>query len=319
MRGNDPRLAITRIPCEILSVDYLLGGGFARGRHSEIYGGYSVGKTYTTYRLIASAQRRGHRCAFVDVEGTFDPQFATSSGVDINSLQYHQQEHGNRVIDFIETLLRGGTFGVIVMDSIAALLPKSELENDMEAGSYGTQQAKLMSAALRKLTAANSSTCLVYINQMRDNIGTVFGKRSVTSGGRAMSFYAGTRLEMVRTEQIKRKAKLVDHNKGGVKDQEIVKGHRVLVRIDKDKTGGTHMGAQSTFVFDYDSANVDKIEDLIYLGQVYELVHMKGAYWYVVDYEDERQNGRKRFKTWLKKSKVVQEDLEEKIKERIYG
>lgn len=311
--ANDPSLKITRIPCGILSIDLLLGGGFARRRHFEIYGGYNVGKTYTTYCLIANAQREGLNCAFVDVEGTFDPEFAESCGVDLEKLHTPEFEHGNRAIDIIEALLRSAAYDVVVLDSIAALLPKAELEMDMESGSMGTHQAKMMSAALRRLTAANKKTVMVYINQTREAIGVVFGKRSVTSGGKAMGFYAGTRLEMVRTENIKRKSRTIDASKGDEKEVEIVVGHRVLVRVEKDKTGGAKPHAETSFVFSYDLGHADPIEDLIFLGRQYGLVKKNSSSWWVKGYEDEKQQGRSRFKKWLRKNVAVAEELRDDI------
>lgn len=313
-RASDPSLEIERIPTGILSLDIALGGGVARGRHFEIYGGYSVGKTYTAYRLIANAQREGHRCAFIDVEGSFDPRFAARAGVDLEELAFHEQTHGNRVIDFIETLLRSQLYAVIVLDSIASLLPKKEMEADMEKGSYGTEQAKLMSAALRRLTAANRATALVYINQTREAVGSMF-KKNVTSGGRAMSFYAGTRLEMVRTEMIKKRKIAIDPKTGTEKEEKQVIAHRVLVRIEKDKTGGAVQNSTTSFVFDYRKAQIDPVEDLMYLGRVYDLILKKGNFWWVDGYEDEKQNGRSRFKKWLSANVAVQEDLEEWIRE----
>jgi recombination protein RecA len=313
-KASDPSLSIERIPCGILSIDYVMGGGFPRGRHVEVFGSYSVGKTYTAERLIASAQAQGLRCAYIDVESTFDPDFAEHIGIDLEELAYHQQEHGNRVVDFIETLLRSELFDVIVLDSIAALLPKSELESDMEGGSYGTAQAKLMSAALRRLTAANKRTVLVYINQTRDSLGSVFQKRSVTSGGRAMGFYAGTRIEMVRVENIKRKVKRVDPTNGNEQVVELIRGHRVLVRIDKDKTGGAMPHDTTSFVFDYEEREIDHIEDLMYLGRMMGMIEKRGDYWMVVDYEEEKQLGRARFKKWLVQHPAICDELEEQIR-----
>jgi len=316
MLASDPTLEIERIPCGILSIDMLLGGGFPRGRHVEIYGGYSVGKTYLSYRLIAEAQAAGYRCAFIDAERTFDPEFAAGAGVDLDSLAMTKRagQNGNRLINIMEVYLRSEIYDVIVLDSIAALLPKQEEDSDMEEGNYGTAQAKLMSQALRRLTAANKRTVVVYINQTREAVGTMFGKRTITSGGRAMAFYAGTRLELVRTEVIKRHGKTIDIKSGKSKAADIVKGHRVLVRVEKDKTGGTNTGSETTFVFDYDSANADPTEDLIYLGRVYSLVSVSGTRWWVEGYEDEAQPSRSKFKRWLERNTAVAEELEELIR-----
>jgi recombination protein RecA len=316
MLGSDPALRIQRIPTGILTFDTLLGGGFARDRHFELYGPPGVGKTAVVYRLIGNAQRMYPKelAAFCDVEGTYDPDFAEHLGVNTKKLVLHKQKHGNRVIDFMELLTRSRTYSVIGMDSIAALLPLAEVDADMEAGSYGTAQAKLMSAALRRLTAANSHTALVYINQQRENIGGgVFGKKFTTSGGRAMGFYAGTRVEMVMTESIKANGKAINPSSGVEGDAQKVIGHRVLARIEKDKTGGATRADQTSMVFDYRINNFDPIEDLMYLGRVTGLVHKSGSKWWVEGYEDEQQAGRGRFKKWLGKNRAVASELKDDI------
>lgn len=318
IKASDPSLRIEHLPTGILSIDCIIGG-FARGRHIEIYGGYNVGKTFTTYRFIATSQASGLRCAFLDVEGTFDPAFAEHAGVDLEALEFPGSEeegrpNGNRLVNIMEALLRSEEYDVVVLDSIAALLPKAEEEMDMESGTMGTHQARLMSAALRRLTAANRNTVCVYINQTRESIGSVFAKRAVTSGGRAMGFYAGTRLEMVRTETIKRAAKTIDHKTSKEKAGEVVKGHRVLVRVEKDKTGKVKQSAETTFVFDYDASDIDPIEDLVYLGRRFGLVKVSGDSWCVIDYEDEKSSGRKRFVKWLRRNRAVAEELEERIR-----
>lgn len=313
--ASDPHFQIERIPTGILSVDVRLGGGFPRNRHVEIYGGWSVGKTYLAYRSIASAQALGLRCCFVDIERTFNPTFAELAGVDLDSLAMPEAEHGNMAIDLMETFLRSGIYDIIVLDSIAALLPKAELESTLEAGSMGTEQARLMSKALRKLTAANKKTVLIYINQTREAIGVTFGKRSVTSGGKAMGFYSGIRLELVRTENIKRKGRQIDPAKGDEKVVDLVRGHRVLLRVEKDKSGGTQQGSTTSFVFDYELNGVDHVEDLMYLGRTYNFVMKSGMKWWMEGYEDEMQTGRANFKKWLRRNTAVQEELETMIRE----
>lgn len=311
--GDDESLEITRIPCGIMTIDIALGGGFARGRHTEIYGGYSVGKTYVTYRLIANAQRKGLKAAFVDVESSFDPRFAESAGVDLAELAYHRQEHGNKVIDFMEMLLYSRQYDVIVMDSIAALLPVAERDSDMSKASMGMEQAKLMSKAMRKLTTANRDTALVYINQTRDAVGSMF-KANVTSGGRAMEFYAGTRLEFVRTENIKRTMPYVNPKTQEEGKRPEVVGHRVLVKVEKDKTGGARRHSQTSFLFNYLNGQADPVEDLIYLGRIYGLVHKQGtkSYW-VEGWEKDKKSGKANFKRWLRNSPHITEELEELI------
>lgn len=257
-KASDPSLRITRIPTGILSMDYVTSGGFPRGRYVELYGSANVGKTACALRTLASAQSLGLHGAFVDVEGTFDPEFAEHLGVNLETLDFEEQdEHGNKVIDTIETMLRARLHDVIVMDSIAALLPKAEQEASMGASSMGMEQAKLMSKALRKLTAAQKNTLIIFINQTRDSM-SMFAK-SVTSGGRAMGFYAGTRIEMVRTENIRRSVKLIDPKSGDEKKSETTVGHRVLVRVEKDKTGGSKPYEQTSFIFDYEASNIDHL------------------------------------------------------------
>lgn len=315
--ASDPRLEIERLPCGILSVDLALGGGFSRNRHTELYGQPHVGKTYLAQMLCAATQAEGGNAAWVDAESTFDPSYAASCGVDIDSLAYHRQKTGNQCIDFMETLLRSRLYDVIVLDSIAALLPKSELEQDMDAATMGTQQAKLMSVALRRLTTANHRTAIIYINQMRENIGVMFGQKYITSGGKAMGFYAGTRIELVRTENIKRKVKAVNMKSGADAQEERVKGHRVLVKIAKDKTGGAVTNSETTFVYDYDLGGADPIEDLLYLGRVTGLVHKRNNTWWVDDYEDEKQVSRGKLKGWLRRNVAVNEELAERIREAV--
>lgn len=315
LMGDDPSLEIVRLPTGILSIDLLTHGGFPRNRHVEIYGTANIGKTYLTYRLLAETQRNNGRGAFFDVEKTYDPKFAKRAGVDTKALEYvPQRMHGNKLIDVMEAHLRSGFYDVIVLDSIASLLPKGEMEKDMEAGSYGTEQAKMMSAALRRLTAANKNTALVYINQTRDSIGSIFGPRQITSGGRAMGFYAGMRIEIVRTEAVKRKGTIIDPSSGEEKDKEVTTGHRCLVRIEKNKTGGALIASQSTFVFDYRTANIDPIEDLLYCGRYLGWVHKKGDFWWLDDYESDKKRGRNNFKRWLKGNPAIAEELADYIR-----
>lgn len=318
--ASDPSLRIKRIPTGILSVDMLLGGGFPRKRFLEIYGSANVGKTYLTLMLIATAQAAGLRCCFVDVEGKFDPAFAKAVGVKLKKLALHEQEHGPGVVNFIETLLRSELYDVIVVDSIASLLPQYEYENELGAGSMGMEQAKLMSVALRKLNAANKKTSVVFINQTREAVGAMmFGKKTLAPGGRAMGHWAVIRIEMVMTETLKRAGQVVDPKTAEIKKGQVVYGHRVLVRVLKDQTGGSlRPNAESGFVFNYEKSRHDHIEDLLLLGRMSGLVinkTVKGTdRWFVEGYEEEAQAGRTRFKKWLRKNRAVQEELEERIR-----
>lgn len=314
MMGSDPRLEIRRIPCGMLSIDTALGGGFPMGRHTEIFGGYGVGKTYVTYRLIAKAQKDGHECAFIDAENGFDPSFAESCGVDLEALYFKpQRKHANELVDYMEMLLYSKRFGVIALDSIASLLPLPERDANMSKASMGMEQAKLMSKAMRKLTTANSDTAIIYLNQTRDAVGSMF-KSNVTSGGRAMEFYAGTRLEFVRIENIKKTREYINpktQTKG--KRAEVI-GHRVLVRIEKDKTGSARRHSDTSFLFNYLNSQADPVEDLLFLGRKYDLVRKEGTKkYYVVGWEDDARSGKANFKKWLRSAEHVQEELTELI------
>lgn len=314
--ASDPDLLIKRIPTGILPIDMLLDGGVPQNRHTEIFGDFSVGKTYLSLCLIASAQSLGMSCAFVDVEGSFDPEWAEYVGVDLDELDLiPQDEHGPKIVNVIETLLRSKLYQLIIVDSIASLLPKEEFEKDMMAGSMGAEQAKMMSKAMRKLTAANTNTALVFINQTREKIGVVFGSKVTTPGGRAMRHYAGIRIEMVKTETLKRKARTVNQKTGEIKREDVPVGHRIQIRVVKDKTGSSNMGDQTTIVFDYETAEHDRIEDLIYLGRVYGFIEKSGDNWWVDGYKDEAQKYRPAFKKWLEKNKAVAEELEDQIRE----
>lgn len=315
--GSDPSLEIKRLPTGLLVVDEALRGGLAMGRTVEIYGGSSIGKTTFAYMVMAAAQAAGMEAAYVDGEKTFNAPYAAHQGVDIDKLHYHEQVHGPRCIDFMETLIRSKLFGVIVLDSTSSLLPLEELETDMEASSYGMQQAKLMSKAMRKLTAANENGgCIViFINQLRDNVGVTFGKKTTTSGGRAMSFYASTRLEFSLLETVRGKGTTINPTTGELKsgDKQDVIGHRVQVTIEKDKTGARPKEKTTTF-FDYRIGKFDPIEDLIYLGLLYGLIEKKGNSWWVDGYEKKKQTYRKQFKKWLRKHPEVCDELEERLR-----
>lgn len=314
LKGSDKSLRIERVPTGVLSIDILLRGGFARGRHAEIYGGYSTGKTSLYYRLIANAQSMGLNCAFMDAEATFDPKFAASQGVDLDKLSIQpRQEYGEQTINMIEVMLRSRVYDVIIVDSISALLPKVERETSMDKGTYGTQQAKMMSVALRRLTAANSRTVLGYINQQRESVGSMFQKWT-TSGGRAMSFYAGTRMDMTKIETIKQERAGINPKTGKAATKKVAVGHRVLVRLDKDKTGA-RPNSDTTFVYDYRLGRIDEVEDLMFLGRHYGLIAVasSGNGWWVKGFEDEKQVGRNRFKSWLRGNPAIGDELREQI------
>lgn len=317
--ASDPSLRITRIPTGILSLDYLLGGGFPRNRYVEIYGSAHVGKTYIALTYIATAQALGLRCCWVECENTWDPVFAEACGVDLAKLGFHEQRHANQVVDFMETLLYSRMWDVIVLDSIASLLPEPELNTSMSAGSMGMEQAKMLSKAFRKLTTAlKGGTSMILLNQQRDAIGVTYGKKTTEPGGRAIKHYTGIRLEVVRTENLTKPGKSIDIKNNKQKDSKLVVGHRILLRVQKDKTGGAKPYDESTMVFSYTKGRHEHLEDLIYLGRVYDLIGVNTTdKWWAMGYEDEMVHGRPAFKKWLRKNRAVREELEEKIIARI--
>jgi recombination protein RecA len=317
--ASDEEFIVTRLPTGNLALDDMLNGGFARGRYIELFGGDNVGKTAVTLDFIATTQANGGVATYMDIEGTFDSDFAAEHGVDLGTLGMTRQadvDNGHRVVDVMEMMLRSRLYDVIVLDSIASLLPKPEMESSMEDPSMGTEQARLMSKALRKLTAANHKTVVVFINQTRQAINAaVFAKQSVTSGGRALPFYAGTRIELVRTENIKRNGKKVNVNTGEITKAEVVKGHRVLLKVEKDKTGSANRSDECTLVYDYELGGFDPIEDLLYLGRKYGLIKKSGSNWWLPDYPDDKKNGRPRFKRYLRADPVLAEELTEAIQQ----
>jgi recombination protein RecA len=221
--GEATKLAVEVIPTGILSLDAALGvGGLPRGRVVEIYGPEGGGKTSVSLHVIAEAQKRGGTCAFIDAEHSMDPKYAKKLGVNIDNLLISQPDYGEQALEIAETLIRSGAIDVIVVDSVAALVPKSEIEGEMGDAQMGLQ-ARLMSQALRKLTAviSKSKTVMIFINQLREKIGVMFGNPETTPGGRALKFYSSVRLDVRAQEKIK--------------DADKIIGTRVRVKVVKNK------------------------------------------------------------------------------------
>jgi len=314
--ASDPVFKITRVPTGILALDAHLKGGFTRGRHIELYGMENVGKTTIAYSLAASVQELGGTAAMCDLEGTLDPKYAESLGVDLARFPVTRQDksHAEQALDIVELAVRRASPDVMIIDTIAALLPKAEYEKALSEDSFGTDQARLMSKALRKLTAANKTTIYVWINQTRQIVGaSVFAKQTTTSGGRAMGFYAATRIELVRTELIKSPSKKINPRSGESEASKRAVGHRVLCRITKDKTGSARPDLEVPLVYDYRTQRFDPLEDLIYCGRVAGLIKKSGNSWWVVDYEDEKQASRSKFKGWVRRNRAVRDELVEAI------
>lgn len=313
--ADDPSLDIERISTGILPVDWRLKGGFARGRTIELFGQPGVGKTTLAYRTIAAAQERGDLCAFFDTEKTFHKEFAQSLGVDLSNLVYNRQRSGNEVFTLADKLVRSKAFDVIVIDSIAALCTKKELESALDSTGYATQVPQLMSQGLRKLTRSNGKTVIIFINQLRENLNAgLWGKKWMTTGGKAMAFYATTRLELALTETIKKKRDVIDAVKGKVVQQDVPVGHRVMVRVEKDKSGSANKGDMTSFVFDYASSGIDNLEALTYVGRQVGLCQSNGKSWRAGDNEFATKAALKRY---LEKNPKFAAKLEEAIAQRI--
>jgi len=281
-----------------LPIDSALGiGGLPRGRVVEIYGPESSGKTTLALHVIAEAQRAGGNAAFIDAEHAMDPIYAGHLGVDIDNLAISQPDTGEQALEIAEVLIRSGAVDVIVIDSVAALVPKSELEGDMGDPQMG-MQARLMSQALRKLTAviSKSKTCLIFINQIRQKIGVVFGNPETTTGGNALKFYASVRVDIRRL--------------GSLKDQGENIGNRVRVKVVKNKMAPPFREAEVDMVF---GEGISREGSLIDMGVDANIVQKSGA-WY--SYGEERiGQGREAAKKFMRDYPAVALEIENKLRE----
>ena len=294
------KLNVDVIPSGALSVDIALGvGGFPRGRVVEIYGPESGGKTTLTLHLIAEAQKLGGVCAFIDAEHALDPVYARNLGVDVDNLLVSQPDNGEQALEIAETLIKSGAVDVVVIDSVAALVPRAELEGEMGDPQMGLQ-ARLMSQALRKLTAitAKTHTCLVFINQVRDKIGVLFGNPETTAGGRALKFYATIRIDIRRTQTIK--------------DGDEKTGNNTKIKIVKNKVAAPFKEAEPVLIF---GEGISKEHDLINFGVDNNLVEKSGS-WF--SYQGERiGQGIENARQFLKQNTAVREKLETELR-RLY-
>ena len=289
------------VPSGSLSLDAALGlGGFPKGRIVEIYGPESSGKTTVALHAVAEVQKRGGIAGFIDAEHALDPVYAAHIGVDINNLYISQPDNGEQALEITETMVRSGAVDIVIVDSVAALVPKAEIEGDMGDSHVGLQ-ARLMSQALRKLTAVISkSNCIViFINQLREKVGVMFGNPETTTGGRALKFYASVRLDVRRIEALKA---------GG----EVV-GNRTRVKVVKNKVAPPFREAEFDIMF---GQGISKEGDILDLAVEENIIQKSGA-WFA--YNDEKiGQGRENAKQFLKEHPEVMDEVEAKVRE-VYG
>ncbi len=294
--GDVKKVDVAAIPTGSVSLDIALGiGGVPRGRVVEVYGPESSGKTTLTLHIIANAQKTGGVAAFVDAEHALDPEYAKRIGVKINDLLISQPDTGEQALDIVETLVRSNMVDVIVVDSVAALVPKAEIEGDMGDQHVG-RQARLMSQALRKLTAiiANSNTTVIFINQIRMKIGVMFGNPETTTGGQALKFYSSVRLEVRRSAQIKR-------------GEEVV-GNRVKVKVVKNKVAAPFRTAEFDIMY---NEGISLAGDLLDSGVKYAVLKKSGnSFLYG---EVKLGAGRESAKAFLKENLKMQHEIEKAI------
>lgn len=279
--GSDPDLKVTYLPTGVLPFDLLLQGGLPYGRFVEIFGDYSTLKSYVGLKAIASCQKRGGVAALIDTEHAFDPEWAASLGVDIDALLYRQPENGEKAMDLAEVLIRGKV-DLIVFDSIAATLPKAEQETQL-GGDKNIQPARLaslMSLACRKLTAANSKTAMLWINQTRVNVGVMFGSNEAVPGGKAMGFYSSMRVAFRKAgqESEDRQVFVTDGGKPTKKTVKAKTGQRIRATLEKSKLNAPHV--ETMFVFDFREGRVDEWSYLVNLAVEHGLIGVERGYWW---------------------------------------
>src|SRR5688500_12024099 len=295
--GARETLTVDFVPTGSLAVDYAIGiGGFPRGRVVEVFGPESSGKTTLALSVVGQAQRRGGTAAFIDAEHALDAEYARKLGVDIDNLLVSQPDSGEQALEIAEMLVRSNGVDVVVVDSVAALVPRAEPEGEMGDSHVGLQ-ARLMSQALRKLTAivAKSNTCLIFINQLREKIGVMFGNPETTTGGRALKFYSSVRLDIRRTTQIK--------------EGEEVVGSRVKVKVVKNKVAAPFRHAE--FDVGY-GEGISKTGELIDIGIEHKIIEKSGS-WF--SYGDVRLGqGRENAKLFIKENADLSNEIEGKVR-----
>ena len=290
-------MQVETVPTGSLSLDIALGvGGVPKGRIIEIYGPESSGKTTVALHMIAEVQKRGGIAGFIDAEHALDPVYAKNIGVDIDELYISQPDSGDQALEITETMVRSGAMDIIVVDSVAALVPRQEIEGDMGDSHVGLQ-ARLMSQALRKLTPVISkSNCVViFINQLREKVGVMFGNPETTTGGRALKFYASIRMDVRRTETLKQGGEMV--------------GNRTRIKVVKNKIAPPFKEAEFDIMF---GKGISKEGDILDLAAGLDIINKSGA-WYAYN-GDKIGQGRENAKTYLSTHPEVMEEIETKVR-----
>jgi len=297
--GQAKHLAVDAIPTGSLSLDIALGvGGIPRARITEIYGPEASGKTTIAQHIVAEEQKLGGTAAFIDMEHALDPVYAVKCGVNVDELLISQPDTGEQALEITETLVRSGAVGIVVIDSVAALVPRSEIEGDMGDPTMGTQ-ARLMSQAMRKLSGAinQTRTAVIFTNQLRHKIGVMFGNPETTSGGNALKFYASIRLDVRRIQSIKVGSEIT--------------GNRVRVRVVKNKVAPPFRTAEFDIMY---NEGISKVGDVLDLGVELDIIGKHGS-WY--SYGDIRLGqGRENSKEYLRQNEELEQEIEKAVREQ---
>lgn len=297
--GDAKSLEVDAIPTGTISLDLALGvGGIPKGRVTEIYGPEASGKTTICQHIVAEAQKMGGTAAFIDMEHALDPAYAARTGVDIKNLLISQPDTGEQALEIAESLIRSGAVDVIVIDSVAALVPRAEIEGDMGDAHMGLM-ARLMSQALRKLSGAikQTNTSLIFTNQLREKIGVVFGNPETTPGGRALKFYCSVRLDTRRIQSIKSGSEII--------------GSRVRVRVVKNKVAPPFRTAEFDIMHD---EGISRVGDILDLGVEMEVIDKRGSYYYYGD-DMRLAQGRENAKDFLRDNPDLANEIEQEIRE----
>jgi len=298
--GEASHLDVEVIPTGSLSLDLALGaGGVPRGRVTEIYGPEGAGKTTLAQHVVAEAQKMGGVAAFIDMEHALDPAYARRCGVDTDSLLISQPDTGEQALEIAETLIRSGAVDIIVVDSVAALVPRAEIEGEM-GDSHPGLQARLMSQALRKLSGAikQSNTALIFTNQLREKIGVMFGNPETTSGGRALKFYASVRLDVRRITSIKERGELI--------------GTRTRVRVTKNKVAPPFRVAEFDLMY---SEGISREGDLLDVAVDLGVIEKRGSYYYYRDEDNYLAQGRENAKEFLREHPDLAAEVETDVRD----